>query len=260
MLSFVVIALEMRHDATVPTDDATETPSPNAPRTARDRARAELTAEILAAARRQLSEVGAASLSLRAVSRELGMASSALYRYFPSRDALLTQLIIEAYDAMGQAVEDADASCEPEDLLGRWRAMTQSARNWALANPHEYALIYGTPVPGYAAPEVTIGPATRAAQALIGLLVNVDQSGAQPPAITAPVNPLLAAQMDAIYEGPEEVDRQRALIGVLAWVQLFGMINFELFGTFHNVFDDASGLYAHQADFMAAAMGIELDA
>ena len=78
------------------------------PTTARERVRAELTAEITEAARRQLGEVGAAALSLRAVARELGMASSALYRYFPSRDDLLTRLIIDGYDALGGAAEKAD--------------------------------------------------------------------------------------------------------------------------------------------------------
>src|SRR5215211_5359016 len=77
--------------------------------TARERIRAELTAEIADAARRQLAEVGAAAVSLRAVARELGMASSAVYRYFPSRDELLTRLIIDGYDALGAAAESADA-------------------------------------------------------------------------------------------------------------------------------------------------------
>ena len=78
------------------------------PTSVRERVRAELTAEITAAARRQLAEVGAAGLSLRAVARELGMASSAVYRYFPSRDSLLTRLITDGYDALGAAAEDAD--------------------------------------------------------------------------------------------------------------------------------------------------------
>src|ERR1700757_238703 len=83
---------------------------PNAGRTARERARAELTREIKEEARRQLVTSGADGLSLRAVARELGMVSSALYRYFPSRDDLLTALIIDAYDAIGAAVEEAVAA------------------------------------------------------------------------------------------------------------------------------------------------------
>src|SRR5215207_9080182 len=109
--------------------------------TARERVRAELTTEITDAARRQLAEVGAAALSLRAVARELGMASSAVYRYFPSRDDLLTRLIIEGYDALGAAAEAADDPADPP--LDRWLAVCRTVRRWALAHPHEYALLYG---------------------------------------------------------------------------------------------------------------------
>ena len=91
-----------------------------APATARARARAELTAEIKATARRQLAEVGAPALSLRAVARELGMASSAVYRYFESRDALLTALIVDAFDAVGQTAEAAIEGLAG-DVPARWR-------------------------------------------------------------------------------------------------------------------------------------------
>ena len=85
------------------------------------------------------------------------MVSSAIYRYFPSRDDLLTALIIDAYDALGDAVEAADAAVDRADLRGRWLAVCRAARAWALAHPAEYALIYGSPVPGYAAPDDTVG-------------------------------------------------------------------------------------------------------
>ena len=86
----------------------TTTPPGTASRTARDRARVELTEEIKAVARRHLAEQGSAALSLRAVAREVGMVSSAVYRYFPSRDDLLTALIIDAYDAVGERAEAAE--------------------------------------------------------------------------------------------------------------------------------------------------------
>lgn len=239
-------------------DRAAPEPTTSAPRTARDRARAELTAEILATARRHVTDVGASSLSLRAVSRDLGMASSALYRYFPSRDALLTRLIIEAYDALGEACETADARCARDDLLGRWRAVTHEVRAWALANPHEYALVYGSPIPGYAAPTDTIDPAGRVARLLIQLLFDIEASGAADPPLTAPIPASLRAQIQTVAEGPLPVDHQRALIGVGAWVQLFGLISFELFGQFVNTFDDAEELFAHQVDLMAVAVGLRL--
>src|SRR5215203_3165343 len=126
----------------------------------RARVRAEMIDEIKAVATRHLHNDGA-NLSLRAVARDMGMVSSAVYRYFPSRDELLTALILDAYDALGEAVEVAEAAVDRADLRGRWLAACHGARDWALARPAEYALIYGSPVPGYAAPDDTVGPALR---------------------------------------------------------------------------------------------------
>ena len=77
---------------------------------ARERARSEVVSAIKATASQHLAASGASALSLRAVARDLGLVSSALYRYFPSRDALLTALIVDAYDAVGAAAEQADAT------------------------------------------------------------------------------------------------------------------------------------------------------
>ncbi|HXV94752.1 MAG TPA: TetR/AcrR family transcriptional regulator, partial [Pseudonocardia sp.] len=129
-------------------------------------------ATILDTARSHLAEHGAVGLSLRAVARDVGMVSSALYRYFDSRDALLTALIIDAYNSLGTAVETAEAAVPRDDLAGRWSAIAVTTRRWALADPHQYALVYGSPVPGYAAPQDTVGPATRVTRVLGDLLVD----------------------------------------------------------------------------------------
>ncbi|NUK23070.1 helix-turn-helix domain-containing protein, partial [Streptomyces lunaelactis] len=98
-------------------------------RGARERARIEVTAAIKDEARKQLAAEGAAKLSLRAVARELGMVSSALYRYFPSRDELLTALIVDAYDAVGAAAETALAAApDPLDHPARWTAICSAVR------------------------------------------------------------------------------------------------------------------------------------
>lgn len=136
-------------------------------RGARARARIEITAAIKDEARAQLAAEGAAKLSLRAVARALGMVSSALYRYFPSRDDLLTALIVDAYDAVGGAAEEAAAETSALRPLDRWTAVCRAVRVWAVAHPHEYALIYGSPVPGYSAPQDTIAPAARVGLVLI---------------------------------------------------------------------------------------------
>src|SRR4051794_26080306 len=115
-------------------------------RGARERARAEVTAAIKEEARRQVAEEGAVRLSLRAVARELGMVSSALYRYFASRDDLLTALITDAYDALGAAAEAAleSSTAQGATHFARWQAVCRAVRSWALAHPHEYALVYGS--------------------------------------------------------------------------------------------------------------------
>ena len=235
--------------------DPDETTS--APRTARAAARELLTSQILETARAHLVEHGASDLSLRAVARELGMASSAVYRYFPSRDALLTALIVDSYNALGQAAEDADASVERrDDHLGRWRAIGQAVRDWAIAHPHEYALIYGTPIPGYDAPQDTIDPAARVSLVLLGLLRDI-----APPAdgIDAPITDELAAQVQVVRDLAElDLPDQQILRGITAWVLIYGLVNFELFGSFKNSFDDASALFAHQLDLMAAHMGLRM--
>ena len=114
----------------------------------REQARVALHAEIVRLARVQVERDGAASLSLRAIARDLGMVSSAIYRYFASRDELLTRLIIDSYDRLGDSVEVADAAVRKRsDHAARWRAITRALRQWAIANPSEYALLFGTPVP-----------------------------------------------------------------------------------------------------------------
>src|SRR5689334_17359631 len=128
-----------------------------ATKTARELARMELTQAIKDEARRQLAVDGPQKLSLRSISRALEMVSSSLFRYFPSRDDLLTALIIDAYNAMGQAAEDA-AQGAPREA---WIAACHAVRAWAKQNPHEYALIYGSPIPGYKAPQETVAAAAR---------------------------------------------------------------------------------------------------
>lgn len=137
-----------------------------------------MTSEIKAVARRHL-ETDGANLSLRAVARDMGMVSSALYRYFASRDDLLTALIMDGYNALGESVEAADAAVtDRDDLRARWLAATRAVRGWSLANPAEYALLYGSPVPGYKAPQDTIGAAVRTPVVLTHILADGFSSGA----------------------------------------------------------------------------------
>lgn len=212
----------------------------------RARARAALATEIKEAAKRQMAVSGAAGLSLRAVARELGMVSSALYRYYPSRDELLTALIIDAYDDVareaGLAVQGA--STGPPAFLPRWLAATMAIRSWARTHPHDYALVYGSPVPGYRAPAETIPAAARVASVPLGLLDEAVASGELTPAAGQSLPPavgedLARLRQTAAPEVPEEV-LCRALG---AWSQMFGLISLELFGHLHNVIYDYDAFF-----------------
>ncbi|MEU8773813.1 TetR/AcrR family transcriptional regulator [Streptomyces sp. NPDC048606] len=227
-------------------------------RGARERARIEVTAAIKDEARRALAAEGAAKLSLRAVARELGMVSSALYRYFPSRDELLTALIIDAYDSVGAVAEaaDAEALAAGAPPRARWLAVCTAIRGWALAHPHEYALIYGSPVPGYSAPLDTVGPASRAAETFIGILraAHAGRGLALPPlpGNLRPEARRMAADFD---EGlPPEV----AAALVATWAQLFGLISFELFGQFERVVEERDAFFAYAADRLGREVGLPL--
>jgi AcrR family transcriptional regulator len=202
---------------------------------ARARVRAELTREIVEAARRHLATDGAAGLSLRAVARELGMASSAVYRYFASRDELLTALIVDAYDALGEAAEQAESAVARDDLRGRWRAVCGTAREWALAHPHEYALVYGSPVPGYAAPEATVAPASRVGVLLCRVVADGVSAGAITPEPDGPAAGGVLTPGVAESLGLPDPLAPRV---VTAWSSLYGAISFELFGQTHNVVED----------------------
>ncbi|HLN77720.1 MAG TPA: TetR/AcrR family transcriptional regulator [Nocardioidaceae bacterium] len=233
--------------------------SSSAPRTARDHARLELTRAILASARKQLAEVGPAALSVRAVARDLGMASSATYRYFRSRDDLLTALLIEAYDELGGAVEHADrAIADRGDLGGRWRAVCNALRGWAVANPHEYALLYGSPVPGYAAPETTVPAASRIPLTLLALTADAQaadrQLGAPPPGVT----PAEVKALGGIRELTDFVIGDARLVrSLMAWATLFGHISLELFGHMHRGILDYDAHFAQVVNTLAADLGLD---
>jgi AcrR family transcriptional regulator len=210
---------------------------PSLPRTARERARVEITGEILDAARGYLATDGAPALSLRAIARDLGMASSALYRYFKSRDELLTRLIIDAYDSLGAVAEASENAVARDDLAGRFTAICHAVRTWALANPNEYALIYGSPVPGYVAPPDTVAPATRVSTLLMWIIIDAGAAGRISASDTqASQDPDSAAALAPIRSYlPPEIPAPLIQRALMVWTGLFGTISFELFGQLHQV-------------------------
>jgi AcrR family transcriptional regulator len=227
-------------------------------RIARSRARAEIRATILDTAREHLAANGATGLSLRAVARDLGLVPSAVYRYFDDRDALLTAMIIAAYDSLGEAAEAASAAAARRRPRERWVRTAVEIREWALAHPHEYALLYGTPVPGYAAPQDTVTSGTRVSLALIGIVIDAVAAGRieRAAAEVGPPGPVLRRDLERLagIVGDVPVDVLHATL--LAWTQLFGLLSFELFGQTRGVVEDHAALFHDAAVTMAVRIGL----
>jgi AcrR family transcriptional regulator len=116
--------------------------------------------EIMATAWKQIGEQGAAALSLRGIAREMDLTAPALYYYFKDRDALVTALLVDAFNSFGQALEAGRNSCAADDHIGRFRALNKAYFNWGMKYPQRYTLLFGTPVQGYML-AAEVGPAAQ---------------------------------------------------------------------------------------------------
>lgn len=215
----------------------------------RERARAATLRAIGEEARRQLAQVGAAGLSLRAIARELGMVSSGIYRYVESRDELLTRLIVDAYGDLADAVEGAAGG--DGDPRRAWAAACRAVRGWALARPHEWALLYGSPVPGYAAPERTTESATR-------LYVALARAVGGAPAPATRLDPTLAGDAARLAEALALPDPALGIRLLGALGHLVGVVSLEVFGHLTGVVDEAArdAHFDAQVELAAAVLGL----
>ncbi|WP_144766101.1 TetR/AcrR family transcriptional regulator [Curtobacterium sp. 9128] len=234
--------------------------------TARDLARATTRTRITAAARARLTEEGPAQLSLRAVARDVGLVSSAVYRYFPSRDDLLTALLVQDYDELGAEVEEADAARDRTDVGGRWISACRAIRTWSITHPGDFALLYGSPVPGYAAPPETIEPATRATLVLVRIVIDamtgkdlpdcrVDPVAGDPGDVVAGAVAYIRSRGIAEDAPPEAVMRT-----LMAWTAVFGTVSFELFGHYVGSVDDHERYFDLVVERLAADIGFAASA
>ena len=216
----------------------------------RARRRDDVTRQVLEIGRRHLTQYGAAALSLRAVTRDLGMVSSAVYRYVGSRDELLTLLVVDAYTELGDAVDArlADAARAAWDT--RILAVCNAVRDWALGEPARYALLYGSPVPGYEAPgEQTMEPGTRVILALLRLVAEGVTAGdvTDGPALVPVPWPLRADLARVAADVGMDVDPAVMARAVLLWATLFGAVSLEVFGQYgEDTFKERGLLFEQQ--------------
>lgn len=241
-------------------------PTSRTARTARERVREEMTAEILAVAREHLAAEGATALSLRSVARELELAPSALYRYFDGRDALLSALIMAAYESLACAAEGAaDQAGAPghensRSDAERWLDVPRAVRGWALERPHEWGLIFGTPVPGYEAPRDTVEPYARVAAALARPLLEAKAAGR----LRAHAARLADTGTDGLHRAVRPVAEGLSLDLPLAtvvrfieaWTTLVGIVSLEVFGHWRNTILDPEALFSASMHDVAQGLGL----
>ncbi len=184
-------------------------------------AKSDLRERIIKAAWVQIAREGAPALSLRAIARDLGIAAPSIYNYFVDRDALVTTLIMEAYESLATQQIEANNAVPVQDLKGRLVSIGNAYRDWAVAYPQRYLLIFGTPIPGYVAPLEKVQPiAARSLSALIDVVESFQMAGR-----------LNVADID--YR----------IIAVLIWTRVHGLVSVEISNNLPPINLDGSQLY-----------------
>ncbi|MRH91981.1 TetR family transcriptional regulator [Nocardia sp. SYP-A9097] len=223
----------------------------------RARVRVEMIEEIKAAARKRLA-VDGANLSLRGVARDMDIVASALYRYFPSRDDLLTALILEAYQSLGAAATTAAGEIPAADHRTRWLAVCTAVRDWATAHRPEYGLLYGNPLPGYSAPQDTVAPAAVVVLLLSEIAETAFASGKlTPPALPSALPGPVSDDLRTLIEDKGSALPAEVLDRVFAaWTQLFGLVTFETFGRLDGLVQARTDYFTHHMNLMADLVGL----
>jgi len=223
------------------------TPAPEPP-TMRERYRAQVRREVKQAALRQLAESGPGGVSVSAIGKQLGVSGPALYRYFASRDELLTELVIDAYHDLADALRAAASQPAGLQPRPRFEALARAYRSWALAQPHRYRLLYGPPLPGYDAHTQRLVDASQATMnQLLGVLR--DLGG---PTAPAPPQPL-ASQLTAwaLAHDPD-TGPATALRAVLIWSRLHGLVSLEIAGNLASMGIDPDQVFEAQLGALTA--------
>jgi AcrR family transcriptional regulator len=229
----------------------------------RERLHTEMKEEIKAIARQQMALEGNEALSLRAIARQMEVTAPALYRYFASRDELITALILDAFNGLGDALETADGAVQTEQGQAAYGPRLQRVlfayRDWALTHPTDFALIYGTPIVGYVAPApLTAAASERSIAVIIRVLTEAFAAGALTiPSEVQQIPPTVQSAIVALvveHNYPTAVEPFYA--GVIAWSRCHGLVMLELFGHITPVVGDTSALYEAEVTTLLARLGL----
>ncbi len=207
---------------------------------------------IKATAWKQIAEAGAPALSLRAIARELDITAPAIYNYYPTRDDLVTALIIDAYRDLGDAQSAAVAAQPETDLKGQLLASGRAYRSWALHYPERYQLIFGTPIPGYTAPLEKTQP--FAAGTFAGLVRILDALRRQGRLVVRAGLVETAAELAAFEQWKLvglEADVQSAQVAMIVWARVHGLVSIEISGNMPPFGAAPAALYEYELESIA---------
>jgi len=225
----------------------------------RERLHQETIQEIKTIARRQMAELGSASISLSAIARELGITQPGLYRYFASRDDLITALIVDAFTHLADALEAAPQNISTANFSGRLTAVLLAYRAWALQHPVDFSLIYGSPIPGYHAPrELTLPPAQRTLAVILDILSQAQAAGVlHPPARFTHLPDGLSVYLPTPQDPTAAAENPLVLyIALAGWYHIHGMIMLELFEHNTALISNMDLFYRHEVAAFLQAFGL----
>jgi AcrR family transcriptional regulator len=204
--------------------------------TRRERLRTATVAEIKSLARRLLMAGGPHAISLRAIARDMGMTAPAIYRYFPSLDALVLELAEDLYDELGQSIQAARAAAAADDPLAQLANMARAFRHWSISHPAEFGLMFGNPVPGVAEFEDgCVTPEHAGARFGAPFLEALAELWRQAPFPTPPVEiiEVRLGQHLRPYTSRQQVEDlpiQIIYAYLSSWTRLYGLVAMEVFG------------------------------
>lgn len=210
------------------------------------RLRHEATREIKQLAMRQVAASGAAGISMAAIAKQMGMTGPALYRYFASRDALLTALIRDAYADLAETAEQAATRESASAPLERLLSVAGAIRGWALAEPHRYLLLFGTPVTGYTAPMDTLDAANRTLRVFVAISTELPQAPSP-----SPTRDVLENQLEALAQAEFGASGRALMMATTIWTRIHGVISLDVIGQFTHMHLDAALLLEHEVSSVA---------
>jgi uncharacterized membrane protein YgcG len=141
-----------------------------------------------------------------------------------TRDELLTLLILDSYNELGGAVEKAEARVARTAYRERLTTAARAIRRWSLEHPHQYALIYGSPIPDYHAPQETVAAASRVIIVLGSIIRDATQQLESVPKSDS------SLEWETLRSVLGNVSDDVVMRSLMCWTQIFGTISFELFG------------------------------